>query len=530
MIDANSLDDKRRLQASPAELSDEIRFQAELIDIVEQAVIAVDNRSRVTVWNRFAEKLYGSRRDEAVGRIIHEIIDADLIDGNPASVPILPDRNISSLLRIRRRDGSSFVASVTSSPILGADGTQRGRLWVSRDVTTQLSLEEHVRQAQKMEAVGRLAGGVAHDFNNLLTVVIAHAEFLRRGGPDAPDWKDDINQITEAAHRASLLTRQLLAFGRKQVLRPQTMDLNNVVGGIASILERSLGEDVRLELHLAIDLPPVHADPGQLEQVVMNLAANARDAMPRGGTIAVKTYVGFPDDASTLRHTRDVPASAYVALSVADTGVGMDSETVANMFEPFFTTKDEMRGTGLGLSTVYGIVKQSEGTIAVDTKLGVGTTVTIYLPVTHEAAPPTTERIGALLDASGHRELIMVVEDNPPVLRLTQRILEQGGYEVIQAASGADALHRLETSDRQISLLLTDIVMPEMNGIDLSVAVLRARPDTAVLFMSGYTGDEMLQRGLLPAGTSFLQKPFTTVELLNAVRQQLDAHDAQRTT
>jgi two-component system cell cycle sensor histidine kinase/response regulator CckA len=511
MIDAPSPD---------STVPDNVRLQAELIDVVEQAVIAVDNANRVTVWNRFAETLYGCQRQSAIGRSIHDLIEANLIEGNPGSVPILPDRNMTSLMHVRRRDGSTFVASVTSSPIFGADGRQRGRLAVSRDVTTQLSLEEHVRQAQKMEAVGRLAGGVAHDFNNLLTVVIAHAEFLRRGGPDAPEWKEDIDQITEAAHRASALTRQLLAFGRKQVLRPQMMDLSVVVGGIASILERSLGEDVHLDLSLDPNLPPVNADPGQLEQVIINLAANARDAMPRGGTLSVKTYVGLPIEANTLRQTSELPTGMYVALAVADTGVGMDTETSANMFEPFFTTKDPMRGTGLGLSTVYGIVKQSGGTIGVDTTLGSGTTITIYLPIAREALAPV-ESFESRPVSSARKELVLVVEDNPPVLRLARRILEQEGYEVINAANGEEALERLESSERPISLLLTDIVMPEMNGLELSVNVLRTHPETAVLFMSGYTDDEVLQRGLLPAGTSFLQKPFTSADLLAAVRGQL---------
>ena len=504
----------------------DVRFQADLIDAVEQAVIALDNENRVTAWNRHAESLYGWLRSEAIGRVIHDLVKADLIQGNPHSVPIMPDRSVTSQLLITRRDGSSFVAAITSSPIFGPDGVQTGRIGVSRDVTAQHSLEEQIRQAQKMEAVGRLAGGVAHDFNNLLTVVIAHAEFLRRGGPGAPDWNDDIDQITEAARRASALTRQLLAFGRKQVMLPRTMDLNIVIEGIASLLERSLGEDIRLELSLEQGLPAVHADPGQLEQVLINLAANARDAMPNGGAVSVKTFVGVPDDSSGLRHTGEFPTGLYVALSVTDTGVGMDTLTAAKVFEPFFTTKDPMHGTGLGLSTVYGIVKQSGGTISVDSKVGAGTTITVFLPIARDAELSAVQRVATSHASSTRAKLVLLVEDNPPVLRLAQRILVQHGYDVIEATSGVEALEHLEASDRPISLLLTDIVMPGMNGRELSAAVLNMYPETAVLFMSGYTDDEVFQRALLAPGTSFLQKPFTAGELLSAVGGQLDAVNA----
>jgi two-component system, cell cycle sensor histidine kinase and response regulator CckA len=500
----------------------EVQFQADLIDAVQQAVVAVDNANCVTAWNRYAETLFGWSRAEAMGKSYDELIAAGLIEGDPHSIPIKTDRSATSQLRIRRRDGTTFVASVTSSPIYGPDGAQRGRIDVSRDVTEQLVFEEQLRQAQKMEAVGRLAGGVAHDFNNLLTVVIAHAEFLRHGGPSSPQWTDDIDQITEAAHRASTLTRQLLAFGRKQVLLPRTIDLNIVVEGIASILQRSLGEDITLELNLDPSLPPIHADPGQLEQVVINLAANARDAMPRGGTVLIKTSVGIPAESSMVWHNGRRAADLRVALSVTDTGIGMDAATAANMFEPFFTTKDPLRGTGLGLSTVYGIVKQSGGTIGVDTAVGSGTAITVYLPVAQNTEV-SVRTVAGPAAASDQTKVVLLVEDNPPVLRLAQRILVQHGYDVVEAASGSEALARLATLDRAISLLLTDIVMPDMNGLDLSIAVLRVQPDAAVLFMSGYTDDEVLQRGLLAPGTSFLPKPFTSDVLLAAVEAQLSA-------
>jgi PAS domain S-box-containing protein len=367
----------------------DVRFQTEVIDAVQQAIVLVDYDDRVTGWNRCAESLYGWSRDDAMGRKFRELVRPGLIDGNPHSTPIAPDRAITTQLLIHRRDDSTFIASVTASPIVDATRRQRGRILVARDLTAEHALEEQARQAHKMEAVGRLAGGVAHDFNNLLTVILAHAEFLRRGGPGAPEWTEDVDQITEAAKRATALTRQLLAFGRKQVLLPRSIDVNIVVEGIASMLRDSLGDDVRLELSLDPTLPAVHADPGQLEQVVINLAANARDAMRGGGTVSVKTFLGLAPGATTSRWTSEIPAGC-VALSISDSGVGMDPHTTSKIFEPFFTTKDEMQGAGLGLSMVYGIVKQSGGTIDVETSVGGGTTVTVYLPIARDAAAPAS--------------------------------------------------------------------------------------------------------------------------------------------
>ena len=369
-------------------MSVDVRSQTEMIDAIQQAIVVVDHDDRVTGWNRFAESLYGWSRDEAMGRKLRELVTSDVIDGNPHSTPIAPEHTVTTQLLIHRRDGSVFVASVTSSPIHDGKSQERGRVIVARDLTAEHAVEDQLRHAQKMEAVGRLAGGVAHDFGNLLTVILAHAEFLRRGGPEAPEWGEDIDQITEAARRAAALTRQLLAFGRNQVLLPRTMDVNIVVEGIASILRDSLGNDVRLQLSLEPVLPSVHADPGQLEQVVINLAANARDAMPGGGTVSVKTFVGLPSGTTAPGRTAEIPAN-FVALSVSDSGVGMDAHTSAKMFEPFFTTKDAMRGAGLGLSMVHGIVKQSGGTIEVETKVGGGTTVTVYLPVARDADQST---------------------------------------------------------------------------------------------------------------------------------------------
>ncbi|HTE43849.1 MAG TPA: ATP-binding protein, partial [Gemmatimonadaceae bacterium] len=348
--------------------------------------------------------------------------------------------------------------------------------------------------------------------------VIAHAEFLLRGGPNSPRWEDDINQITEAAVHASTLTRQLLAFGRKQVLFPRALNLNDIIEGIAPVVGASLGEDIRLELSLTPGLPAVHADPGQLEQVIINIAANARDAMPRGGSLTLTSHLAFPSNEEKTRSTSEYPIARYVALSFADTGDGMDAATAAHMFEPFYTTKGPGGGSGLGLSTVYGIVKQSGGTVEVDTELGGGTTITIFLPVA-QAAPPAVYE--APFNPQLNPEVILVVEDDPSVRRLACRILFQAGYNVMEAESGADALSCLANAASPISLVLTDIVMPGMNGRELGLEVQRTYPDAAVLYMSGYTGDEVFDRGLLPLGASFIPKPFTSGALLVAVRDRL---------
>jgi two-component system cell cycle sensor histidine kinase/response regulator CckA len=501
--------------------AEDIRFQADLLDAVEQAVIAIDEADCVTAWNKHAELLYGWTRADALGRPIDSLIHAELPEGNIPSSAIPRGEAGTRERLIRRRDGTTFVVAVTPSPIYGRDGVRRGHVGVSGDVTTRRSLEEQIRQAQKMETVGRLAGGIAHDFNNLLTVVIAHAEFLLRGGPDAPEWRDDIGKITEAAMRAATLTRQLLAFGRKQVLLPRTLALNEVIERIGSVLDASIGEEIRLSLSLAPDLPPIFADPGQLEQVIMNLAANACDAMPDGGLLTLTTHVASPATDATLRTTTEYPIAEYVALSITDTGTGMDPATAAQMFEPFYTTKGSARGTGLGLSTVYGIIKQSGGSIAVDTGVGEGTTVTIYLPIAHtDTAPIIPIRI-CDVDAPANAEVILVVEDDSAVRRLTSRLLTQAGYDVVGAATAEAAILYLANATSPISLVLTDVVMPGMSGHGLGEEVRRRQPHTAVMYMSGCTDDEVSQRGLLPPGTAFLPKPFTTQELLDAIRDRL---------
>jgi signal transduction histidine kinase/ActR/RegA family two-component response regulator len=388
----------------------------------------------------------------------------------------------------------------------------------TEDVTEQRQNEDQLRAAQRMDAIGRLAGGIAHDFNNLLTVVINHADFAMEEAGESAPVRTDLIEIRKAADRAADLTRQLLAFGRKQVLKPQVLDLSKIVGGMEEMLRRLLGEDVEVSVLLAPGLAKVMADPGQVEQVVMNLAVNARDAMPKGGKLTIETVCVELDEAYSSQHTQVKPGP-HVMLSVTDTGCGMDETTCAQIFEPFFTTKRTGKGTGLGLATVYGIVQQSGGSIWVESEPGKGTTFEVYFPrelsanETAGRAPPLTARVAG-------SETILVVEDEETVRNLARRILGRAGYTVLAAASGSEALLVCERHPGAVHLMLTDIVMPQMNGKDLAERLVKLYPTLRVVYMSGYT-DDAIGRVLDP-GTHFIAKPFNAADLTRMVREVLD--------
>jgi signal transduction histidine kinase len=396
------------------------------------------------------------------------------------------------------------------------------RVWgTQRDVSDQRRLEEQFRQSQKMEAVGQLAGGIAHDFNNLLTAILGNTQLLLRDLPPGDAMRGDVEEIRKASERAAGLTRQLLAYSRRQMLQPEILDLNVVVADMDRMLRRLIGENIALVTVPAPDLGRVRADPSQIEQVLVNLVVNARDAMSEGGRLTIET-TNVDLDASYAQDHLGATPGAYAMLAVTDTGTGMDANVRAHLFEPFFTTKEVGKGTGLGLATVYGIVKQSGGHISVYTELGRGSSFKVYLPrverPTERPAPPTS-RPGV---ARGS-ETVLVVEDDPAVLALSCRALEAEGYTILCASDGTDALRLVERHGGAIHLLLTDVVMPGMSGRELAEQMAVKRAGIRILFMSGYPGDAAVHHGAFVPGSAFLQKPFSPDRLARKVRETLDA-------
>jgi signal transduction histidine kinase len=387
-----------------------------------------------------------------------------------------------------------------------------------QEMDQSAQLEEQMRQAQKLEAVGRLAGGVAHDFNNLLTIITGYAEVLMDAVPQEHPDHEFVVEIGKAAARAATLTRQLLAFSRQQVLEPKLLDLNEVVRQTDKMLSRLIGEDLLLSLSLADRLGRVKADPGQIDQVLMNLVVNARDAMPKGGRLTIETCNVELDTGYTQYHL-EVEAGPYVMLAVSDTGVGMDPDTRGRIFEPFFTTKPAGTGTGLGLSTVFGIVKQSGGHIYVYSEPGQGSTFKIYLPVAKGEPPVAEPTVGP--QAPSGTETLLLVEDDDAVRAVTRLALERSGYTVLEAASGREAIAMAEHHSGRIDLLISDVVMPEIGGREVAEAITEARPQTKVLYLSGYTDDAVVRHGILRAEVAFLQKPFTPAALARKVRKVL---------
>jgi two-component system cell cycle sensor histidine kinase/response regulator CckA len=385
-------------------------------------------------------------------------------------------------------------------------------------------LEEKFRQAQKMEAVGRLAGGIAHDFNNVLTTILGYSNLILAQLQPNPVVRRDIEEIRRSAESAALLTRQLLAFSRKQVLQTQILDLNAVVTGLAMLLKRTLGEDVQFVTQLAPAPGLVIADPGQIEQVIMNLAVNARDAMPSGGTLTIQTSEARLDAEEAARHVGASPG-AYVRIAVSDTGIGMDANVRAHLFEPFYTTKERGKGTGLGLATVYGIVTQSGGFLTVDSEPGQGSTFSIYLPRSEEALAQASPLVETLAWPRGS-ETILLVEDQPDVRKVTHAMLERHGYNVLDASNGEEALELLRRHASPIDLLVTDIVMPRMSGRDLARQTLMRHPHMQVLYISGYADHPTVAQAGLDSSLSLIQKPFAPAYFLHKVRQALDGRDA----
>ncbi len=424
-------------------------------------------------------------------------------------------------LHNRKKDGELFWEFASISPILDEKGKITHFIAIKEDITGRKLLETQLRASQKMEGIGRLAGGIAHDFNNLLTAILGYSELMEAQLPDDENLRSSLREIRHASERAAALTRQLLAFSRRQVLQPELLDLNAVVSEVETLLRRLIGEDVRLATRLDPALGSVKADPGQLEQVLMNLVVNARDAMPEGGTLTIETANAVLD-ARFTRGNPDARSGEYAVLTVADTGIGMSDEVRSHAFEPFFTTKEHGKGTGLGLATAYGIVKQSDGHITVESEPGRGTTFRIYFPHAAGAAAPSGLGERPVLSPRG-AETILLVEDEPGVRRLARTILEAQGYAVLEAASGDEALAVARSHPGEIHLVATDVIMPGISGRVLWDRLQGLSPNSRVLFMSGYTDDAIARHGVLEPGIAFLQKPFTPFSLAQKVREVLDA-------
>jgi PAS domain S-box-containing protein len=504
-----------------AELSDLKSYTDHILDSLVNGIVTLDLEGRVVTLNGSAEALLGCVAAEVRGRPL-----TDVLAHIPEAVAILQAAiqwrtGRSGTVTLPGRMGGTVPVEITTATLKGGEGQDLGVIVIVRDLTAVRALEAQLRHAQKMEAVGRLAGGVAHDFNNLLTVITGRSQLLLLKLPPESALRRDVELVEETAHRASALTRQLLAFSRKQIVQPRIVDLNEVVRGMETMLSRLIGEDIALTTRLDPTAGCVRADPAQLEQMVVNLAVNARDAMPLGGRLTLETSYVRLDEGFARQHV-GLRSGPHVRLTVRDTGVGMDALIKAHLFEPFFTTKGPGKGTGLGLATVYGIVTQSGGAIRVESEPGQGATFTIDLP--RVDAPADLAADPRIPSAAPHgSETVLLVEDELEVRGLARDILQQQGYTVLESADGDEALRVAREHVGPIHLLVTDVVMPLMGGRELADRLRAGRRETKVLYVSGYTDDAILHQGVSETGTAFLPKPFTASALTHKVRQVLDA-------
>jgi PAS domain S-box-containing protein len=513
--------DVARRRAEEALRASEIQYRALFENSpLPKWVYDVDTLRFVAV-NETAVRAYGYSREEFLGMTIKDIRPPEDAARLVSAVADLTADDRVSVWRHRKKDGTEFDVEIHSHTF-AHDGATR-RLIVAQDVTERRRLEEQLRQAQKMEAVGRLAGGVAHDFNNILSVILSYGEMLLADLHEDEPMRESIEEISKAGGRAVELTRQLLSFSRQQVLEPKVLDLNDLITNMDKMLRRILGADIDLASVPGKGLGRVHADPGSIEQVVMNLVVNARDAMPTGGQLTIETANVMLDEEYAGRHPGSRPGP-HVMIAVTDTGIGIDAATLGRIFEPFFTTKAQGKGTGLGLSTVFGIVHQSGGTVWVYSEPGQGTTFKVLLPrvdgeirPTPSIAPPGTTR---------GTETILLVDDDDQVRLVASAILRKSGYHVIEARSAGDALLRVETHPGTIHLLLTDVVMPQISGPNLARRLAASRPGMKVLCMSGYTDDSIVRHGVIEGHVAFLQKPVTPQGLTRKVRAVLDGNSA----
>jgi PAS domain S-box-containing protein len=511
-----ALEDQKRAETERERLTMAIEQAAEM-------VLVTDIHGAIQYVNPAFESVTGYTRAEAIGRnpslVKSGVQDQAFYRGLWET--ITAGKTWRGRMVNKKKDGTLYTEESTISPVRDAAGVVTSYVAVNRDITHDLDLEAQFLQSQKMESIGRLAGGVAHDFNNCLNVIQGFTQLcLGRLREDDP-LASDLGQVAKASERAAGLTRQLLAFGRKQVLQPEQINLNQTIADMEKMLRRIIGEDVDLVLVLAPNLGLVKADPGQIGQVIMNLAVNACDAMPKGGTLTIVTGNLELDAEHAARHEGIEPGH-HVVVAITDSGIGMDGQTMARLFEPFFTTKEQGKGSGLGLSTAYGIVKQSGGSIFVRSEVGRGTTFEVYLRRDLSAPAATRARPRTIPRRAKGDETILVVEDEEALRRLATRLLETAGYTVLSAADGEQALITCERHAGKIDLLLTDVVMPRMSGKRLAERLATTRPTLKILYMSGYTDDAIVQHGVLDADTHFIAKPFSEADLTRKIRAVLD--------
>ncbi len=491
-----------------------------VFDAAPVAVISLDPEGRVLSWNAAAERMLGWSEEEVIGVQLPTVSEDQREEFRQLQERVIKGELLVGVeLRRQKRDGTPVELAVYAAPLYGTDGAVAGIMGILVDVTERKELEARLIQSQKMESVGQLAGGIAHDFNNLLTVILGNCEIVLTGLPSDSAQRSDVEDIRNAADHAAALTRQLLAFSRRQILQPRVLTLNTVVTETLDMLGRLIGENIELITDLDPELATTRADPVEIGQVLINLAVNARDAMPEGGQLTIRTE-STTLDRQVRTNGDSIPPGGYVLLTMSDTGLGMDQSTISRIFEPFFTTKQKAKGTGLGLSTVYGIVKQSGGYIAVESEPGKGTTFRVYLPQADEEVEeaPTVERPVTTRGS----ETVLLVEDEAALRGPMRRGLEREGYAVFEAGDASEALAICRSYGGEIHIMVTDLVMPGMDGVELARHAESLRPDMKVLFTSGYTDSEVARRGLVGPGVAFLQKPYTPSELLRRIREVLD--------
>ena len=527
-----------------SDLLAERQYLTDIIDFLPDATFIIDTDQRVVVWNRAAEAMTGVKRNDLLGKGDHAYAVPFYGERRPILIDLLnisEKERESSYSHINRAGNKvyaeTFIQTLNegqgaylwgvAAPLYDRTGLRTGAVEVIKDITelkksekANIQLQEQLLQAQKIESIGRLAGGVAHDFNNMLGVILGHAELAQDQLGKTQPLFYNLEEIRKAAQRSADITRQLLAFARKQTIAPQVIDLNESVDGMLTMLRRLIGEDINLAWLPAKSLGLVNMDPSQLDQILANLFVNARDAIADTGKVTIETDNVAFDEAYCRVHAGFTPGE-YVMLAVSDNGCGMDVETMAHLFEPFFTTKGIGRGTGLGLATIYGIVKQNKGFINVYSELGQGTTFKIYLPKHRGNAAPMPQEDTASSVMHGN-EVILLVEDEPMILNMTVTMLQRHGYRVLPAATPGEAIRLAQEHDGDLDLLMTDVVMPDMNGRDLARNLLSLYPKLKRLFMSGYTANTIAHQGVLDEGVNFIQKPFSTTDLAAKIREVLD--------